>query len=244
MIYLTRLIDPRKTVEIDGKMVNLKFIDRVGAEYEGKYQISHLRSIDHLGHFTTDGSVSGNMGRIDHDLEKEGEFISKAVQPTEILEFLEKCHPNHNGENRDSVNSHTGGHLHVSLLSHADYQTLMTKEFYQYFISKLVEFGHKNEIIQGSPFWDRIEGKSLLWANQDNIQQKQHKMRDHYDDDRYYHVNYCFNVEDRHTIEFRILPMFKKVSLQKKATLEILRIVQQYLEDHPIPKPITLRLKI
>jgi hypothetical protein len=38
--------------------------------------------------------------------------------------------------------------------------------------------------------------------------------------------------------------MFKKASLQKKAVLEILKIIQEYLEDHPIQKPITLRLKI
>ena len=243
MIFLTRL-DPRKIVEIDGEMVNLSKINLIGFENEclmEKTQINDLRNND-LGSWTTDGSVSGSFRPTEDQL--EGEFVSKTFQPLELVEIIEKCHPNFDGEHRHSVNRQTGGHVHVSLNSHADYQTLMTKEFYQHFMKKLIEFGHKNEIIGGSHFWERIDGKSLLWANKDNIEQKQHKMTYHYDDDRYYHLNFCFNVENRHTIEFRVLPMFQKATLQKKATLEILKIIQKYLEDHPIPKPITLRLKI
>lgn len=239
------MINPKKIVEIDGKQIRLTKIDRVGVEFEALYENSHLRQIREFGKFVSDGSVTGSFSDVrNRDTEQEGEFVSKAIQPLDMVEFLDKCHPNINRNRRHCVNRNTGGHLHISLLSNADYQTLMTKDFYDHFIRKLIEFGHKAQINEGSHFWERIEGKRYCYKNETNIETKQHKMTYHYDNDRYYHINYCFNVENRHTVEFRILPMFAKSELQKKATLEILKIVQEYLEDHPIQKPITLRLKI
>jgi len=243
LIFLTTR-DLNKIVEIDGKMVNLSKINLVGFENECLMENSQLNALqqEDLGHWTSDSSVTGSFS-VEYG-QREGEFVSGAFEPLKLSQILEKCHPNFDGNHRNSVNDNTGGHVHVSLLSNADYQKIMTKEFYDHFIRKLTEFGHKNQIIEGSHFWKRIEGKSLLFKNPENIEQKQHKMTYHYDDDRYYHINYCFNVDNRHTVEFRILPMFRKASLQKKAVLEILKIIQEYLEDHPIQKPITLRLKI
>ena len=62
-------------------------------------------------------------------------------------------------------------------------------------------------------------------------------------DERYSQINYAYNLDDRHTVEFRMLPCFNKKSLQIAGTLEIIRITQEYLENkHNIP--VTLRLSI
>lgn len=59
-------------------------------------------------------------------------------------------------------------------------------------------------------------------------------------DERYSQINYAYNLDDRHTIEFRMLPAFNKKSLQIAGTLELIKITQEYLENHS-EIPVTLR---
>ena len=220
-------------------------IDRVGIELEGNF----ISIPDFKGHFTTDGSIEGfeRLSRCDCTYEERsngdceceiggiGEYISDPIQPDEVADWIAICHPT-------ETNRSTGGHIHVSLNSASDYMTLMRSEFQIYLLEKLTEWGHKMNLNEHSHFWERIEGKNLLYKRHSPL--NQHKMTYHYDNDRYTQINYCYNVEDRHTIEIRILPAFQKKELQISGTLEILKIIQEFLEDHPEPKPITLRISV
>lgn len=226
----------------NGEIFECSKIDRVGMEFEGNfYTLPNFK-----GEFTHDGSVNG-FGSSGQNV---GEFVSNAVQPCEISEIVEKNHPS---GSKGRSNFSCGGHVHVSLLSTADYKTLMTEKFYDHFMKKWIEFGHKNQINEGTAFWNRIEARRIGEYDPTYCQKgfkgiDQSKSIYYYVPDRYYFINYCFNVEKhsnrKKTLEFRIPPMFQKMELQKKAIFEILKIVQEYLEDNPPQKPITLRLKI
>ena len=231
-------IDTNKNITLaNGDIFQCSKIDRVGVELEGLFFDSDMLDSS-LGRFEEDGSVQGFSQR-----GQCGEFVSKAIQPCEVENFITKCHPS---GSLGRSNRSCGAHTHISLLSNGDYSTLMTQEFYDHFLTKWNQFGARNEINEDSHFYERVRGKQHCYAG---FKPQQHKMVYHYDNDRYQHINFCYNVQKhgqaaRKTVEFRIPPCFQSKTLQVKATLEILKIVQEYLEDNPIPRPITLRLSI
>lgn len=229
----------------NGTVFNCSKIDRVGLEFEGLF----FEIPDFKGKWHSDGSVRGfnethrsvcNDGRT-------GEFVSNAIQPNEVTEFIEKNHPS---GSKGRTNYSCGGHVHISLNSNADYMTLLNEKFYDHFVKKWIEFGNLNQINEGSAFWNRLNGicRGMNYCRSGFKGITQSKSKYYYCDDRYQFINYCFNVEHdsprKKTLEFRIPPMFQKSSLQNKAVLEILKIVQEYLEINIPQKPITLRLKI
>lgn len=239
---MTLHIEQTKQIVLsNGQIFNCSKIDRVGIEFEGLFfEVPNFK-----GSFKGDGSVCGFSQR-----GSEGEFVSEAIQPNEVSEFVQKTHPS---GTRGTSNASCGGHVHISVLSRADYMTLLTEKFYDHFMKKWNEFGHNNEVNEGTAFWNRINARSVGDYNPRFCKSgfrgiEQSKSKYYYVEDRYHFINYCFNVEHDNprkcTLEFRVPPMFQSKSLQTKAILEIMKIVQEYLEANPPQKPITLRLKI
>lgn len=163
---------------------------------------------------------------------RSGEFVSRPLEKTEIEEWIYKCYPT-------ITNRTCGGHIHVSLKSNVDYMALMDRKFYDYYMKKILEWAKKMRINPESHFYERYNGKRFCYANFQPEQQRD--MRDHYDDPRYAHINYAYNVENRHTVEFRLLPCFQKDYLMVSGVKETLKIVEDYLKK--LPKQKSMRVK-
>ncbi len=220
-------------------------IYKVGIELEGNFQLIPFFK----GHFTSDSSVVGfnhlsdnyctcpyHECRCTQEMGKSGigEWVSNKLDVSEIEEFINKCHP-------IGTNSHCGGHIHVSLKSACDYMTLMSTEFYEYTLKRMNEWGTKNHIRANSPFWDRVSqnGTEYNW-HRFNCE-SQRDMTRNLMSERYSQLNYCYNNQQRKTLEFRLLPTFKSKKLQISATLEIIQIIEDYLELKGEIKTMTFR---
>ena len=164
-----------------------------------------------------------------------GEFVSEPLKVDEVEDWIYKSYPT-------KTNFSCGGHCHISLKSYSDYMNLMTKEFYTYYINRMVKWGKKSKINEGSEFWKRIEGKRYCKAEFNPEDQRD--MKGHYDQPRYTHLNYCFNVNGRHTLEFRLLPCFQKDYLMVSGIKETISIVEDYLQNLPPNKNIKMRFTI
>ena len=206
-------------------------IYRVGIELEGNFE--HIP--DFNGSFHTDGSVNG-FERFEGRNSAIGEYVSNKLEVSEVMEWIENCHPT-------QTNRSCGGHIHISLNSLGDYMTLMTQEFYDHVLEKLAIWGHKMHLNENSAFWDRIGDRGVVHLYNRFNPRDQKNMRRNYMDERYSQINYAYNLNNRHTIEFRMLPCFNKKSLQIAGTMEIIKITQEYLENKQ-SIPVTMRIKI
>ncbi len=162
-----------------------------------------------------------------------GEFVSNPMKVGEIKDWLYSSYP-------DKTNLTCGGHFHISLKHLSDYISLMDKKFYDYYISNMIIWGKKMKINEGSHFWKRIDGQQFCYRDPNPIDQR--RMRGKYDQARYKQINYCYNVLDRKTIEFRLLPAFQKDYLYVSAVLESIRLIEDYLLN--LPKTKTVKMEI
>lgn len=231
------------------KSFEVKHIDKTGIELEGNFEeIPFWRS----GHFTSDGSVHGfehlssNYCRCGyHDCQCTladhksgiGEYVSDPLNPDEVDDWISQCHPT-------ETNRSCGGHVHVSMKNLYYYMQIMTPEFYQHLMDKMHDWGLRMEIHRESPFWDRIskDGTEFNFGGFNARDQK--NMRRDLESPRYKQINYCFNLHDRHTVEFRFLPVFKQARLQVSATLEILRVIEEYLSQTGEERPRVFNMEI
>jgi hypothetical protein len=172
-----------------------------------------------------------------HDHEGNvGEFVSIPLNVNEIDEWVTKCYP-------QKTNSTCGGHVHISLKSYADYMNLMDRSFYEYYLERMAKWGTIHKIKEGSSFWKRLEGAQYCHAK--FMPKEQRDMFEHYEDPRYAQINYCFNVDNRQTVEFRMLPCFQKESLMLSGIKETIDIVETYLSGiDPNNNMIKLRIEI
>lgn len=161
-----------------------------------------------------------------------GEFVSRPLEKSEVEEWIFKNYPT-------TTNRTCGGHIHISLKSDADYMSLMDRRFYDYYMKRMLAWAEKMKIAKDSHFYERYRGKQFCYANFQPEQQRD--MRDHYDDPRYAHINYAYNVDHRHTVEFRLLPCFQKDYLMVSGVKETIEIVEDYLKS--LPKLKSMRLK-
>jgi len=173
-----------------------------------------------------DGNSNGNVG----------EFVSIPIKVEEIEEWINKNYP-------DKTNSTCGGHCHVSLKSASDYMNLMDRAFYEYYLKRMETWGNKMKINKGSSFWKRLIGANYCHARFQPKEQRD--MTEHYEDVRYAQINYCYNVDNRHTVEFRMLPCFQKKELMVSGIKETVDIVETFLSGiNPNNNMIKLRIVI
>jgi len=130
-----------------------------------------------------------------------------------------------------AINRTCGFHIHTSFKSIKYYNNLMEEEFYDFFISKMEEFG---EIIKRNEskeyynlFVSRLRGKNRF-ARKVFIPEEQCKKRkgNYF---RYTHLN--FSYVDHNTIECRLFPMFENVETAFEAVDTLADIYTKYLDN-------------
>lgn len=197
--------------------------DNCNDEFMDNQELSHNCDLQGNAHQECDHECGCDCS-CDCDCEQDnvGEYVSRPLELEEVTDWIEICHPK---ETNDSC----GAHVHVSLKSACDYMDLMEKDFYDYYIKEMTRFGKEEHIATSDYFWKRIEGVNYCYAR---FQPKdQRDMVGHYEDPRYAQINYCYNVDGRKTVEFRLLPCFDDKELMKRGILKTINIVESYLND-------------
>ena len=155
-----------------------------------------------------------------------GEMVSDPGSLPVVFEFMDKYWP-------DETNKSCGMHVHISLKSNLDYSRLMSVRFYRHFMRKMKIFGERRHIHPNSPFWERFEGKNRYCERNDKDGRPDFRdlMKDQplgkNRDSRYRHVNFCYGKHG--TVEIRMLPMFKKISVAKSAVTYMTGLIERYL---------------
>ena len=211
-------------------------IDKVGIELEGLW-------IDPPSHINVygDGSVYFNDRDEDQDSDNNvqiGEINCKPLELHEAIRFIDTSYP-------DDMNKSCGYHIHLSFKDELAYAQLMEKKFYDYFLTKMEEFGHENKINADSQFWARLRGENTFCKKR-FLALKQVKLK-YKDEDRYAHLNYCYNLRSRDpntgiekprkTLECRLFPVFHKKDLAIKGLIRFCEIVETYLATQKPDKP-------
>lgn len=220
-------------------------VDKLGVEIEGYWEnIPRPSNNDLIHDIHEDGSVEfddhdgsndctddceiDSYGDcIDHSPNNDGyigECVSKPLSIDDAITFVDKCYP-------DETNSSCGLHVHLSVKSKIAYMKLTSPKFYDYFIKRITDWGHKKGIRQGSQFWKRLQGENTYCLNQFNPE-AQYRTSEHYHGSRYTHLNYCYGLHG--TVECRLFPAFQDKELAKSAVKEYYNIVQDYLSTQKI----------
>lgn len=159
-----------------------------------------------------------------------GEYVSKAIEPSKIQQFY-----NDIIETGDiQTNSSCGYHQHFSFKDDKiSYQILANPEFYHYFMTSWIEFGLRVGIRKGSAFYRRIAGITHCYSGWNA--KNQIKMQGKYDEPRYRHLNFCYNVKPdgnkpRKTLEIRLMPAFQNPKYTRLAIKETQDIINRYLD--------------
>jgi len=163
---------------------------------------------------------------------KDGEAVSVPMPETEMEDWLNKNEPA-----ILRTNNTCGMHIHVGNLTHKEYGVLMHPDFHEFLRVELTAWGLKNQIREGSAFWNRLKGNNTYCK--DDYRAEEQKLDTSKSGQRYCFVNYCWKLHG--TVEVRILPCFQKPELRVKGFKEVLRIIHAYLAKN---KPKIHRLEI
>lgn len=191
---------------------------KYGVELEGGWRD---RPHSPIGEWHEDGSVECD------GYECVGEFVTIGGRSREIVrEFIWDNYP-------DGVNETCGMHVHVSFQTLLQYSRMMDPLFPRLLLSRLREWGEERKIFSGSPFWSRLNGENSYCA----LRYRADQQVSEESTVRYTAVNYCWNAH--RTVEVRVLPMFKKLSLGQEAFDVVANAVKEWLarfsrRDEPI----------
>ncbi len=216
-----------------------KLWDRAGVEFEGGFcdpvgdvarryrgaQGKHDASV-HCG------NDSRRPGVIRNIYDQEGEVITPPIGS------LEELHRATDLLFPDAMNQSAGMHVHVSFLDDEHYRRLTSRAFWKYFLDQWEAWGNaeanKSRML-GGPTGERATFLAR-WKGTTHYCQRNGK-RDEGDNtynmanggggDRYRQLNYC--KTEHNTIECRMLPMFKDITLAKDAMTKLLSIYQDFL---------------
>ena len=201
---------------------------RFGVEFEGvwtrnphynKTNCSKYYHLDQKG----DGSVKG-FGSVDN-LYHIGEMTTEPIRFTtkglELFRYIiQRGYPN-------LTNKFCGGHVHFSLSNNKMVEVLLTKDFYDGVFGGLTNHVEKNcTKIGQNEFFERIEENSSYCK--DVFDPENSIIRN---SDRYFRMN-LHPWSTRHTVEFRILPQFKKPEDYYSCIVYMLNYTDNYLRDH------------
>ena len=162
----------------------------------------------------------GNNGYI-------GECVSDPIRVDQIREYFQRLI-----EQGYETNSTCGFHQHISFKSNISYMILTDERFYNFYLHEISKWAHEKKLNPDSQFWKRLEGKNHFCKYGFNAED-QIFMREHYESCRYTHLNYCYNVDNRKTLEFRLLPAFTKKELILSGLEKQIEIVEKWLTLNP-----------
>lgn len=196
-------------------------ISKIGVELEGGWSKSPPDAcIYHDGSVNVSDEM-GNDGYSEDDIDDlQGEISSEPLTIDDALKWVLKNYP-------DYINETCGLHVHVSFNHDLDYHKIMSSKFYEFFIMRIEEWGEKNTILKNSQFWKRLSGDNAFCKckfDADNQWEATSKR-----EVRYRHLNYCFKLH--HTVECRLLPMFRDKRLAVSAIKEICQIIEDWLKS-------------
>lgn len=199
-------------------------VSLTGVELEGAWRVK-------TDDMYRDGSVTESLARnischCDEDAcdcdPFAGETNSQAVPIDEIDQWIDSHYP-------DRMDSSCGIHVHIS--TNGDklaYGKLMTPRFFRYYLKRYQEWGMRNNINEGSRFWNRLAG-NVYYARKSFKAMAQFKASRRVSD-RYCMLNYCYGLHE--TLESRLLPTFNESRIAKSAIHEFYDIVNTYLADN------------
>lgn len=216
-------------------MSELKWVRRVGLEVEGGWEhpckdkaiiadvsvkpLTDAERVDprwrHYGELNTPGPPPGHP-------EKGG------IPYEEVEKWLRDHHP-------DAMNVSCGFHVHVSVRDNDAYVATASRRFFDYFITRVTEWGKKQRFSAEHEFWQRLNGTSVnsrfcrkRFAPQDQLFKRKKE------DDRRTMINWPWRMHK--TIECRLFPSFAKVEQNIAAAKEWVSIVEDFLELTPPKK--------
>lgn len=195
-----------KTLEVP----KLNKIHLIGVELEGGWD-------ECPDNFHEDGSV-------DCAGDTTGESVSDALTLTPLLKWIPRQYP-------DYTNESCGFHVHTSYRDNRDYETLMERKFYDFFLARITRWG-KGYPIRNSAFWARLEGKNSFCRK--NFQPLNQAFVTDKSGPRYAQLNYCWGLHG--TLECRLFPMFKSSKTAQAAVCELISLIETYLLMNR-PKP-------
>ena len=156
------------------------------------------------------------------------ETTTPAVEdlPT-LLAMVEDLYP-------DAVNKSCGMHVHCSFSDDRYYRRLASTKFHAYFLGRWEAWGHANESRMlkddSHSFWRRWRGENT-YCKRNASAEKDYVgnvwRATHGGGDRYCQLNYCKSKFN--TLECRMLPMFRDISLALDAIRELVDIYESWL---------------
>ena len=187
-----------------------KHILKTGIELEG-------------GWTTPPPSTIGFDGSVSIEAPHRGEVRSQPMDSWDLVEeWILANHPNYTNET-------CGLHVHVSLIHPSDYARLMDKEFFDFFLDRMAQWGTLANV-QNEHFWSRLKGKkshcARKWdADLQTIQAGK-------SGPRYTTWNFCLRLHG--TAECRVLPVFKSPKISVLAVKQVLLAVEDWLAGGPV----------
>ena len=149
-----------------------------------------------------------------------GECISSPLKLVDVLRWIPRNYPEY-------TNDTCGFHVHTSYNDLRDYETLMERKFYDFFLARITHWG-KSYPIKNRAFWTRLDGKNS-YCRKTFVPMEQ-ALVNHKGGPRYSLLNYCWGLHG--TLECRLFPMFKSSKTAQAAVCELVDLIETYLVMH------------
>jgi hypothetical protein len=210
-----------------------KHLKSVGIELEGAWDTKR----DDL---VPDGSIRCDMFK---NPVSYGEYVSKPFSNyEELINCVKENYP-------DETNPKSGMHSHCSFKTIGYYSLLMSKNFYEYFLSEMEKWAKDNNITNPL-FWKRLEGNqsdycAKYFCPEEQIKYKTKEaaraLTKNGNQTRACHLNYCYGQHK--TLENRLFPTFICVETAVSALTAYLTCIETFLEESCAKeKPIKVEL--
>ena len=185
-------------------------IKQIGIEIEGAFNRYDANDTT----FHHDGSVElDDDGRCEccmeecdcHDQDREhdcecdsnynyvGELVSTPLEFDKVHEWINRNYP-------EEFNNSCGMHIHLSFKNDMEYSKFCSEEFYNYFLTKITDWAHKNKVKEDSRFFKRLNGQNTFCKRKWEESNAKSQLSDI--GDRYNMLNYCYSKH--RTIEVRL----------------------------------------
>jgi hypothetical protein len=223
------VIDMRtvQPLEIDHLLTKPKlksFIYRVGVELEGGWRkLPKGVVLDH------DGSING-LKIPDRELLANptlenflniGELTSEPLELGKLHAWMKQFYPS-------DVNKTCGMHVHMSFFSALHYQWLMVPEYPATIRHHITQWAVNEVIPKSHCLWDRLLGQNeycryeFFPDAQASMRKKSYQMGQV--GNRYTMINYCHGLNNRGTLECRLLPMMETVEQGTRAVQRVVDV--------------------
>lgn len=160
----------------------------------------------------SDGSIHSN-----HSNGKAVEFVTKPLDTMGLIQTLRKIE-----KNVIEVNQSMGFHVHFSFKNPADYERLLSKRFFSYFVRKTKQWATKNDDKKLLARFNNHYCKTRTTKNIESVLQEQYRAESK-NSCRYYALNFAKNQHG--TLEIRLFPA------RKRGNYKYVRVARDIIEE-------------